>query len=108
MYSLKTFSSAEASLCGMEAGGDGERKERKRVIFPLPIATRALSIFRSLLFLLGYPTGASAGGESLGNDREKNCLHHGSMVTILVAVRNIGFNHLHTFFFTKTAQDMYT
>ena len=29
-------------------------------LFPLPIVPRALSIFRLLLFLLGYPAGASA------------------------------------------------
>jgi len=28
--------------------------------FPLPIVPRALSVFRLLLFLLGYPAGASA------------------------------------------------
>ena len=29
-------------------------------LFPLPIVPRALSIFRLLLFLLGYPAGSSA------------------------------------------------
>ena len=38
---------------------EGERKEAK--FFPLPIVPRALSIFRLLLFLLGYQAGASAG-----------------------------------------------
>ena len=37
---------------------EGEREEAR--IFPLPIVPRALSIFRLLLFLLGYPAGVSA------------------------------------------------
>ena len=37
---------------------EGERKEAR--FFPLPIVPRALSIFRLLLFLLGYPAGGSA------------------------------------------------
>ena len=56
-------------LCHREAGekekesaqgtmGKGKKEERR--LFPLPIVLRALGIFRLLLFLLGYPAGASA------------------------------------------------
>ena len=56
-------------LCHREAGkkkmgsaqgtmGKGKKEERR--LFPLPIVPRALGIFRLLLFLLGYPAGASA------------------------------------------------
>ena len=70
-YILKNSSfslaSAEASIVGrLEKGKkkarggqwEGEREEAR--FFPLPIVHRALSIFRLLLFLLGYPAGASA------------------------------------------------
>ena len=63
-----SLASAEASLYHREAGErekkarggqwEGERKEAR--FFPLPIVPRALSIFRLLLFLLGYQAGASA------------------------------------------------
>ena len=61
-------SAAEASLCCREAGekekdsarGTMGRGREKRGPFPLPIVPRALSIFRLLLLLLGYPAGASA------------------------------------------------
>lgn len=60
---------AEASFCPREAGererrkragDDGKGKERKRGLFPLPIAPRALLSFRLLLFLFGYPVRATA------------------------------------------------
>ena len=41
-------------------GGQWEGEREKARFFPLPIVPRALSIFRLLLFLLGYPAGASA------------------------------------------------
>ena len=64
-----SLASAEASFYRREArerkkkkarGGqwEGEREEER--FFPLPIVPRALSIFRLLLFLLGYTAGASA------------------------------------------------
>ena len=64
-YVLKrTVSSTEASLCRREAGEKGKesargtmgrgRRESSR-LFSLPIVPRAPSIFRWLLFLLGYP-----------------------------------------------------
>ena len=45
------------------AGHDGKGKERRGLCHLTcysPIVPRALSIFRLLLFLLGYPAGASA------------------------------------------------
>ena len=63
------LSSAEASVCPREtgeregrkrAGDDGKARERKQGLFPLPITPRALSSFRLLLFLFGYPVGATA------------------------------------------------
>ena len=68
MVSLVTLSYAEASLYRREdwrerkrkrAGDDGKGKE-KNCLFPFSIAPRGLSIFRFLLFLLGYQAGASA------------------------------------------------
>ena len=49
---------------------DGKGKERKRDshLFPLPIFPRALAIFRSLLFLLGYP---AVEVSLCGGDRDK-------------------------------------
>ena len=43
-----------------ERGGQWEEEREEARFFPLPIVPRALSIFRLLLFLLGYPAGASA------------------------------------------------
>ena len=74
-YILKNSSfslvSAEASLYRREAGErkkkarggqwEGEREEAR--FFPLPVVPRALSIFRLLLFLLGYPSGSLCGEE---------------------------------------------
>ena len=68
MNAMKPLSSVEAFLCCREAGerkrepgNDGKwharRDKRGPRLFPLPIVPRALSIFRLLLFLLGYPVG---------------------------------------------------
>ena len=66
------LSSAEASLYRredwrernrMRAGDNGKGKERRKAslpLFPLPIVPYALSIFRLLLFLSGYPAGSFA------------------------------------------------
>ena len=65
--------------------------------------SRAFCFSGSLLFLLGYPTGASAEERPLETIK-KNCLHDGSMVTTLVAICNTRFCHFHPFFFTKHAK----
>ena len=71
VVSSVTLSSAEASLYRREgwregkrkrAGDDGKGKETKR-LFPPPIAPCALSIFRFLLFSLGYPFPPSQAAE---------------------------------------------
>ena len=80
-----------------------EEQRKGRGFFPLPIAPRAPSAFRSLLFLLGYPTGASAKERAYKRSR-KTCLHDGSTVTTLVAICNTRFCHFHPFFFTKHAK----
>ena len=71
-YILKNSSfslaSEKASLYRRDAGekekesarGTMGRGKEKARFFPLPIFPRALSIFRKLLFLLGYSAGASA------------------------------------------------
>ena len=55
--SLLLRGSAEVSWCCREAGEKGQESARGP---SLPIVHRALSIFRLLLFLLGYPAGAFA------------------------------------------------
>ena len=68
VVSLVTLSSAEASLYRRECRREGKRKRagddgkgiEKNRLFPPPIAPLALSIVRFLLFLSGYPAGASA------------------------------------------------
>ena len=68
VVTLVTLSSAEASLNRREGWREGKRKrarddgkgKEKNYLFSLPIFSRALSIFfLLLLFLLGYPAGAS-------------------------------------------------
>ena len=54
-WSIPSLSSAEASLCCREAG------EKEKEAPPLPFSHRPLlSMLRLLLFLMGYPAGASA------------------------------------------------
>ena len=83
---------------------DGKSKERERGFFPLLIAPRALSIFRSLLFLLGYPTGASAEERALETIKKKLFTRwfHG-----YDSCRNMQYTFLpfsSFFFFTKHAK----
>ena len=68
LASSLSLASSGASLYRREAGerekesarGTMGRGKRRSEVFPLPTVPRALSTFRKLLFLLGYPTGASA------------------------------------------------
>ena len=80
-----------------------KKKKARRRRWKSPIASRELSVFRSLPFLLGYPTGASAEERALETIK-KNCLHGGSMVTTLVAICYTRFCHFQPFLFTKHAK----
>ena len=75
------LSSVEASLCRSEAEEKEKLRERVAVwegegsrLLPLPIVPRAPPIFPLLLFLLGYPAGASGEERAL---REKGNKQHG-------------------------------
>ena len=80
VVSLVTLSSAEASLYRREGWREGKRKRvgddgkgiEKNRLFPPPIAPRALSIFQFLLFLSGYPAGASAEERGLVMNTARN------------------------------------
>ena len=71
----------EAALCRSEAGEKEKLRERAAVwegegyrLLPLPTVARAPPIFPLLLFLLGYPAGASGEERAV---REKGNKQHG-------------------------------
>ena len=68
LLKIPSLSSAKAFLCRREARekekesarGTMGREKREETPFPSSLVPRALSIFSLLLFLVGFPAGASA------------------------------------------------
>ena len=51
-------------LCIIGRAGEKAKESARGTIFPLPVILHALSIFRLLVFLLGYPAGYPAGSSA--------------------------------------------
>ena len=58
-------------LCIVGMAGEKEKESARGTIFPRPVILHALSIFRLLLFLLGYPAGSSAEERATLESRRK-------------------------------------